>query len=553
MTADIFSEYYIINGGFRLKSKKFMSNFSPGLEKAGSYIVGILAVMFAFFLSFTSLLHTTVVDDISADEGLNTVIYRINVNNESVIYYNDNLFVNLIVLAFTLVLCFLAVKKCSGIRLRYSVSFLFIWTALLGTIWVLSSQSSPTYDSKFVSDASYQFANGDYSALSNNRYFSNYSFQLGYVLFNEIIIRFANLFHPENLLYLEVLNAIFLAVINVFIVLINNTLFNDKRITNLTVILLALSSAPIISCSFIYGIIPGMMFALIAVYAEIRYLKENKIFFAVVSALSIAIAMLIKSNYLIWLIAMMAVAVVYLFKRKKYIRDVIFIAVTLVISMNIQSVAKSIYENRADIDLGDSIPYSSWIAMGLNESEMAPGWYNYYHTISNFEGSNFDADVASERSKKEIKKRIKYFAENPQYTNDFFYLKTVSQWNETSYESIWNNVVRGQFKPKNTFAEWVCNDGAVTVRRIMDCFAQLVFFGFLIGCVYALKKKKLINLFFPLVFIGGFMYQLMSEGKSQYIIPYFILMSGFASYGIVNLLDSGIPSKIKNMILKKEK
>lgn len=296
-----------------------------------------------------------------------------------------------------------------------------------------------------------------------------------------------------------------------------------------------------------------MMFAVIAVYFEIRYLKESKIAFAVVSVVCIALAMLIKSNYLIWLIAMMLVAFVKLFSRKKYIRDAVFIVAAVAVSMSVQPAVKSLYEHRADVDLGDSIPYVSWISMGLNESDLAPGWYSYFKTVTNFEDSNFDADEASKRSIKDIKERLKYFADNPQYANDFFYMKTVSQWNDTSYQSIWNNIVRAQFAPKNAFANWVCGDGDTKVKGYMDYFAQLVFFGFLAGCIYALKKKKLINLFFPLIFVGGFMYQLISEGKSQYIMPYFILMSGFAAYGIVSLLDSGIPSKIKKSIFKKER
>lgn len=537
-----------------MKLKTLVPCFGSRLEKIGVWIVGILAAMFAFFISLTSLLHTTVVDNVKEGEGQDTIIYRIKEHIESVIYYNDNLFLNLIILSVTLLLCLVIAKKCSGIRLRYSLSFLFIWTAALGTIWVISSQSAPSEDSMCVTNASFELAQNNFISLApENRYFRNYSFQLGYVLFNELIIRFANIFEPENILYLEVLNAAFLAVINVFIVMINHVLFNDKRVTNLTAAILALSAAPIISCSFIYGIIPGMMFAVIAVYFEIRYLKESKIAFAVVSVVCIALAMLIKSNYLIWLIAMMLVAFVKLFSRKKYIKDAVFIVAAVAVSMSVQPAVKALYEYRADVDLGDSIPYTSWISMGLHESDLAPGWYNYFQTVTNFEDSNFDVDEASKRSMEKIKERLKYFADNPQYANDFFYMKIVSQWNETSYQSIWNNIVRAQFKPKNAFANWVCYDGASKVKGYMDYFAQLVFFGFLVGCIYALKRKKLINLFFPLIFLGGFMYQLISEGKSQYIMPYFILMSGFAAYGIVCLLDSGIPSKIKKSIFKKER
>ena len=69
-------------------------------------------------------------------------------------------------------------------------------------------------------------------------------------------------------------------------------------------------SAPLIFCSFVYGVYPGMMFALIALYCEIRYLKDNKIVFGILAIPSIVIAVMVKSNYLIWLIAMVLICLV---------------------------------------------------------------------------------------------------------------------------------------------------------------------------------------------------------------------------------------------------
>lgn len=135
------------------------------------------------------------------------------------------------------------------------------------------------------------------------------------------------------------------------------------------------------------------------------------------------------------------------------------------------------YENRSGIDLGDSVPYVSWIAMGLNEpilSGLAPGWYNHTYTISNFEDNNFDASEASKDSVANIEERLGYFMSNPQYANDFFYEKTVSQWNETTYQSIWTNQVRGQYAEKGAFAAWVCNEGEGAVSGFMDIYAQLI-------------------------------------------------------------------------------
>lgn len=513
-------------------------NYGSVIERIGLYVIGFLAAAFSLFISLVSLFHTTAVDKIEEGQGVYSVVYDIKEKIESVIYYNDNFFLNILVLVIWLILCFALARRVKNIKIQYKVLFIFLWTFILGTVWVLSSQSAPSEDSGVVTSASWAFSENNFTELENGRYFRNYSFQLGYVLFNEMILRFASLFKKvENLLFLEVLNAFFLAVINAFIVLINHKLFKDERITNITVLLLAFSFAPMIDCVFIYGIFPGMMFAVIALYCTICWLTDNKPVYGILSVLSITLAVMLKSNYLIWMIAIVIISFVSMLKNRKYVLNSVFIVLTVVLSLSVQPAVKSLYEERSGTDLGDSIPYISWIAMGLNETDLAPGWYNYGYTVANFENSNFDADEASRRSAEEIKKRLKYFAENPQYANDFFYLKTVSQWNDTTYQSIWNNVVRYQYKEKGKLAQWACYDGKNSVRQVIDWVAQLVFFGFFVGCVYLLKTKKFEYVPLPLVFLGGFMYQFISEGKSQYIIPYYIVMAGFAAVGIIALYD----------------
>lgn len=525
-------------------------------EKIGLYTVGILAAAIGFFLSAVSMLHTTHVEMIGDDEAVYTIVYNIKAQIESVIYYNDNLFLNLMVLALSLLVMFLLASRLRNIPFRFLKLGLFLWTFALGTVWVISSQSAPTNDSWMVTEAAVSFAQNHFAVLHDDRYFHNYSFQLGYTLFCEICIRFLSLFQkPETLIALEILNAGFLAVINLFLLLILNCVCKDSRVNLIAAVLLALSTAPILSCSFLYGIYPGMAFALIALYCEIRWLTESKIRFAVIAALSIMIAVMMKSNYLIWLVAMVLIALVKLPARKKYLHDAGFLAVSLALALCIQPAVKQLYEKRGNADLGESVPYISWIAMGLNESDLAPGWYNIWYTVTNFEVSNFDAAVASERSKEEIQRRLQYFVKDPQYTNDFFYLKTVSQWNETSYQSIWNNIVRKQYREKGAIAEWACGSGKPLVRKEMDLFAQLIYFGFCAGCIYMLRKKEFMLTPLPVIFLGGFFYQLIAEGKSQYILPYFIVMTGFAAFGIVSLMDALLLKYgfLKRLISPKEK
>lgn len=60
-----------------------------------------------------------------------------------------------------------------------------------------------------------------------------------------------------------------------------------------------------------------------------------------------------------------------------------------------------------------------------------------------------------------------------------------------------------------------------------------MFASFTVGIVVIMKKKNFPALSLAVIFLGGFFYQLISEGKSQYIVPYIICMTGIAGVGLI--------------------
>ena len=517
--------------------KKIVCNENR-FEKFCQYAISLVVLAFLVFLSLNSLLHTTGMKVIRPGEGIENGVYSIKENIECVIYYDDSFYLNIVYFIISAALCFIVIPRSKKIPVWSMALFITIWTILIGTIWVYSSQVLPSGDSGMVLDASVLASKNDFSFFDYD-YFHNYPYQLGYVLFNEIFIRIHNIFAPyTTAFFIEVLNVFFLAFTYCALILLNKELFNDNRICAITTLIFALSAAPVIFSTFVYGIIPGLMFAVWAFYFEVKYLKTDKFVFAVISAVLMAAAMVIKPNYLIFLIAMIMLVIIKFISRKKFIKDIAFVLIAIILANAASPVVIHSYEKRAGIDLGDSIPYASWISMGLNESEIAPGWYNAAYTVHNFTNNNRDAEKTAEVSKENIKERVIFFMKHPQYTHNFFYLKTVSQWNETSYQSIWNNQIRIQYKDKGTIARIICNGkGEKLAKKWMDIIAQFVFISSSIGLLFCIKNKNILTLILPITVFGGFLYHTISEGKSQYIMPYYILLLGFAAYGICMLYD----------------
>ena len=62
-----------------------------------------------------------------------------------------------------------------------------------------------------------------------------------------------------------------------------------------------------------------------------------------------------------------------------------------------------------------------------------------------------------------------------------------------------------------------------------------LFFCLLFGLIRLWRKKDLLRCLLPLVMLGGLLYHLLFEAKSQYAMPYFVLILPIAAYGLFTL------------------
>jgi hypothetical protein len=65
----------------------------------------------------------------------------------------------------------------------------------------------------------------------------------------------------------------------------------------------------------------------------------------------------------------------------------------------------------------------------------------------------------------------------------------------------------------------------------MNIYQQYIFFAAFVAVLLCFKKKDILCSGILLIVLGGFMYHLIFEAKSQYILPYFVLLCGFSAVG----------------------
>lgn len=485
------------------------------------YIVCVPALLFAAAVFLISLFQTCYVN-----------------LEEHISFGSDSFITNLVALGVVLALFVMLrrVKRKKWMALTAAGLALFI-TLVVSVVWVVSVKSIPAADSGKVTTAAIDAANGSYTLLQKGGYFTVFPFQLGCVLFYEAIFR---VFGTANyILLLGIINALFLTAAYGAILRLTHLVYRDWRVFLFTALLLVLCIQPMLFTTFLYGTIPGLAFALWSAVFAVRYMQENNKLLLLPMVLLIAVACLIKQNYLIFLTAIGLLLIVHTIRTRRAF-CLVGVASMLLVTVLLSFGTKKLYEQRAKVSFGSGTPAAAWFAAGLQESPRAPGWYNGY-TTKLLQSYEFNTDAAMDDVAAKIAERREVFLRRPRYFISFFYHKFASQWNETTYESVWISKVKQHDGVLPAFVGKVYDgDGtglATPVEKYCNQYMQAVFCLFFIGMVFVFLRdpKKEALLLLPLIVLGGAMYHLLFEAKSQYVISYLPLLLPTAAFGAERL------------------
>lgn len=505
------------------------------IARCGLAAVALLTLLAMLLLFVNSMISTA---DMSIDNPM----------RELIVFETDNILHNMATLALMIALGYTAILFLREAHLLNKIhpwmlaTGLFLWVLVLGCIWVTASMSAPTQDSQIVTTAGVAAALGDLSYIDVT-YFIRFPFQLGYVFWTELWARLLDLDHDKYLV-MEYVNVICLAFGEAALVLITQKLFRRNEITVATAISLALFVQPVIFSTFLYGTIPGFCFSAWAIFFFLCYMETDRYRYLIPSALSLALAVSLKLNNMILLVAMGIILLAHLMKDKP-LRRLLALCLMCLTVLTLPNIGRWQYEKRMGKDFGDGIPMVSWLAMGLHDAPSAPGWYNGKYTVSNFHAFGEDSEAAADASMEVITQRLEELKADPAAAATFFKKKILSQWNEPTYQSLWNNQVRGQFAPKTGIAAYVCGDGEYLTKSLMDKSIQFVFCGMLLAAICLLLRvfnrrercsaTEAAPYLVPLMFLGGFLYHALFEAKSQYVITYVILMIPYAVWGFAEV------------------
>lgn len=524
--------------------------------KKQSKIEYVIVNLFCLFV-FTAFAYIAIMSFIQT-----SVIDPMNYGSEVILYQTDNIALNILFTALFAVFLFKMKKHYDffeKINIKFCEIGLVAFVVIIGFTWIFSVTSVPAADSYNIFETATEAARGDYSSLIDGQQFYNsdyyggysyynfYPFQLGFVFICEIIYR---MFGNASSMPMQVINVLCVAVAYLGIAKITKILFKRKSIEFFAILLLAGCFQPVLFCTFVYGNIIGMCCAIWASFFLIKYFQTNKYTLLIPCGILLVLSTLAKYNNMIYLVAFVIMLLIHTISQNKW-QSIAFALAICIATVGSSNLVIMSYEKRANVELSDGVSQTLYLDMGLNESYMAPGWYNAI-AMENYKSHKCNTKLASSQAWNDINNRLTVMSNDPDYAIDFFAKKILSQWNETTYESIWISEVKSHSNELNAIGKGMYEGSTGQFFELyFNLYMQIIFALFAAGIYFLFLRKKtnIETVLLPLVLLGGFGYHLLFEGKSQYILTYIVLLIPTASFAL-NCIVEGKYTKIKDMVAK---
>lgn len=411
--------------------------------------------------------------------------------------------------------------------------FTGVWILMVWSLYVWQNPYYPLGDQLNTTAGAYYSLQGNYSMLSPGGYIGMYQQQKGLMFFYEILFTIFGDFSYGEAKQIHVLLGILGLIAGYFFL----KLHVQGVISRIIYCIFYIFCMPfMLYMPYIYGDVPSISLCMVMFWALSAFGKNGKKRYLVIAAATAGCALLLRMNTWIILIAVAIGLLLSALRQWKWKPILVALLVLLTAEGSVKAVDLA-YEIRSGYESGIGIPSILWIAMGLQETDGFPGKYNRYQQAV-FSEFNYEREPAAEVGREYIKGRMQEFVNNPEEMVDFFKRKLQTQWLEPLFASLYST---NSFEDNKPVPEWI-NDlyyGAShdTVWRIANYYQSTVYLSLFVFVAFALlrkEKEQLDSVFWiPLIsVVGGFLFSMIWENQSRYVLPYFVFMLLYVPLGL---------------------
>ena len=420
---------------------------------------------------------------------------------------------------------------------RTMVASAVIYVAIVSVVWVTICHVVPQADGARCVEIAASFLQGDYRQMMPPGYLCYFPHQ--YSLVAVIQLQFY-LFGSGNYLVFQYMNALCMPLLfySGYQMLM---LIYGKLEPVLYYVVLFVSCLPLfLYVPYVYGEITSITFNMVLMWQVVRYCKTGKRSCWVFGTLAVVFACMMRMNSLIVLIAAGIVLVAYAVRNIKP-QAIAWLLAMIIAVYAANGCVRAYYEKVSGNEILDGVPYISWVLMGLQDSGNGPGWYNGTNDTE-LTIHDLDAELTAIDNKRAVEERLSELYENKAYAVDFFRRKILSQWNSPAYHSFFET---GTFDCSREelpdLVRRIYYDEADAVMTFMNRYQFVLYFCSAIMATvtfFCRKKERWLEDYILLIaVVGGFLFSILWEALSRYVLAYVVFMIPLASVGMWKLQE----------------
>lgn len=453
-----------------------------------------------------------------------------------------------------------------------------IFSLIVYIFWVNTLQLNPETDQKLIHEMALTLLSGNtgiYTQVSQYLFLYPYQFALTFLV--SLIYKIFG----ENYLYIQYLNSI-CSIANIFLIFyISKLIFKKENIQKILALLLGgFTFYWMFFNVHFYGNIIGLTLALLAILFTVLYINTEKFYFLIPAGISISLAILIKTNYMIFLCSIICILTLHIIQ--KWNLKFLLIFPIFIVSYFSINFGHSILLNSYNIDSSSGVPMINYIYMGMAEpTTLSAGWYTG-DNVKIYANNNFDKEKNKETIYKLIQERLTYFLQNPKDFFDYYAEKIGSTWLNPTFQTIWCSLPGTRYRWYPEYAHYlgyhekilsmVGGDLYKIEEYYFNIYQIIIFLSAALGIFkisYITYTDKIINksntvnsdsynstreentsliiqknininlnlYLLPITFIGGFLFHILWETKAIYVIQYYFILLPYSAFGLDYLFN----------------
>ncbi|MCM1412623.1 MAG: hypothetical protein NC305_19085 [Lachnospiraceae bacterium] len=444
-------------------------------------------------------------------------------------------------------------KICRGVLI-----FACIWIGVTGYLYIREHPYYPVGDQINTTAGAYYARSGNFKMFQKGGYIGLFEQQKGFLFLYEIYFAlFGDLNYSMTSRFHLAFFIITLLAGHGFLKIVAKKPF--YRI--LYSVMMMFCIPYILYLPYVYGDLPSICFSMVLFWALAAYEQRRKRRYLLAAAAAGALALMVRMNIWIVLIAV-GIGMILLALKRCSLRPILAGLCIVLAAAGTMRAISIMYEYRSGYESGIGIPAVLWVAMGLQETRGLPGIYNRYQQ-GVFEQNDFDREASAEIGKQYIRERLREMWQNPAYARNFFLEKVKLQWLEPLFGSLEETAEFGELKEE---PEWIhdlyygkTHDNVWKAANYYQSMIYLACFCFAAASLFRRWNALSGNCagWIPLIsVVGGFLFCILWESKCRYMMPYYLYLIlyapigfGIAADGINGMIDR-ILSKVKARTVK---